>query len=312
MLNLPSGRGAVAGFACAGAAWGGPNESYNKRIFQAFFEAETPAGPPSDYFWPRWTLGSTLGTGTVNFITAMGSSRHARGYVLLGDPLLHLEMSPPTMHVTIDGAPVLSGEYFDAGEGQVVTFVADIIDEVEIDPSSIVVKDRGVVVDDDLYTVEAVGDTLGELGRWHRLTYEATILDESYDIRMSATDVNGQTGVFVVHVVGHGAKLTLDEVYSYPNPFYDTTTIFYKLNQGGVEVSIDIYTVGGRLIRTIDYAPGEININGVEWDGVDGDGDPVANGLYLFVLEARADGTTVTSGVGRMVVARGDRSPVVW
>ncbi|MCK5595810.1 MAG: hypothetical protein KAJ04_00045, partial [Candidatus Eisenbacteria sp.] len=306
MLNLPSGRGAVAGFACAGAAYLGPNVNYNRIIFEAFFEAETPAGPPSDYFWPRWTLGSILGTGTVNFITATGNSRPARTYVLLGDPLLHLEMSPPTMHVTADGAPILSGEYLEWSGRQLVTFVAEIIDEVEIDPASIVVEDHDGVVGDEFYTVEALGDTLGELGRWYKLTYETMIIDDLYDIRISATDANGQTSVFVVHVIGN-APITITDVINYPNPFHSTTRIIYTLNQSGADVRIDIYTIGGRLIRTIHDAPGDLNYNEVEWDGVDGDGDLVANGLYLYVVEAREDGGTATSNVGRMVVARGPR-----
>ena len=63
-----------------------------------------------------------------------------------------------------------------------------------------------------------------------------------------------------------------------------------------------------KLIKTIDDAPGEPNYNEVVWDGVDADGDLVANGLYLYVVEARGeDGTIVTSDVGRMVVARGPR-----
>jgi hypothetical protein len=195
----------------------------------------------------------------------------------------------------------------EASDGAPMTFIADIIDEVEIDPASIVVEDIDGVVDAGLYTVEAVGDTLGELGRWYRLTYETTIVLESYDIKISATDANGQTGVFVVHVVGQ-EKITLEEVINYPNPFHSTTRIIYSLNQSGADVRIDIYTVGGRLIKTIDYAPGDLNYNEVEWDGVDGDGDLVANGLYLYVVEARGeDGTKATSNVGRMVVARGPR-----
>jgi len=306
MLNLPSGRGAVAGFACAGAAFLSHNVDYNRIIFEAFFEAETPAGPPSDYFWPRWTLGSILGTGTVNYITAAGHSQPARTYVLLGDPLLHLEMSPPTMQVTADGAPILSGGYLEWSDRQLVTFVAEIIDEVEIDPASIVVEDHDGVVGDEFYTVEAVGDTLGELGRWYKLTYETMIIDDLYDIRISATDANGQTGVFVVHVVGN-EPITITDVINYPNPFHSTTRIIYTLNQSGADVRIDIYTIGGRLIRTIHDAPGDLNYNEVEWDGVDGDGDLVANGLYLYVVEAREDGGTATSNVGRMVVARGPR-----
>ncbi|MCK4510405.1 hypothetical protein KAW64_01630, partial [bacterium] len=262
--------------------------------------------PPSDYFWPRWTLGSILGTGTVDFITAAGNSRPARTYVLLGDPLLHLEMSPPTMQVTADGVPILSGEYLEWSDRQLVTFVADIIDEVEIDPASIVVEDYDGVVDPDFYTLEAVGDTLGELGRWYRLTYETMIIADLYDIRISATDVNGQTDVFVVHVVGN-EPITVSEVFNYPNPFHGTTSIFYRLNQSEVEVSIDIYTVGGRLIWTCEDAPGNLNRNEVKWNGVDRDGDLVANGLYLYVVEAREDGSIATSNVGRMVVARGPR-----
>jgi hypothetical protein len=307
MLFLPSGRGAVAGFACAGAAYLSDNVDYNRAIFRAFFESDTPAGQPADYFWPRWTLGSILGEGTVDFIVSEGYSSPARTFVLLGDPLLHLEMSPPTVRVTVDGASILSGEYLEASDGLPVTFVADIIDEVEIDPSTIVVEDRDGVVDDGLYTVEAMGDTLGELGRWYRLTYETVIADESYDIRISATDLNGQTGVFVVHVAG-SEQIALEYVINHPNPFYDTTRIIYSLNQSGAEVKIDIYTIGGRLIKTIDDAPGDLNYNEVEWDAVDGDGDLVANGLYLYVLEARgADGSTATSKIGRMVVARGPR-----
>ncbi len=307
LLFLPSGRGAVAGFACAGAAYLGDNVDYNRTIFSAFFEADTPDGSPADYFWPRWTLGSILGQGTVDFITAEGNSRPTRSYVLLGDPLLHLEMSPPTVRVTVDGASILSGEYLERVDDLPVTFVADIIDEVEVDPSTIVVEDRDGVVNEGLYTVEAMGDTLGELGRWYRLTYETVILQESYDVRISATDMNGQTGVFVVHVAGSD-QIELEYVINHPNPFYDTTKIIYSLNQSGAEVKIDIYTIGGRLIKTIDDAPGDLNYNEVEWDAVDGDGDLVANGLYLYVLEARgADGSKATSDVGRMVVARGPR-----
>jgi hypothetical protein len=306
MIFLPSGRGAVAGFACAGAAYLGDNVDFNREIFEAFFEEPVPEGSPEDYFWPRWTLGSILATGTVNFITSEGNSPEARTYVLLGDPLLHLSTSEPTMQVTMNGEPLLSGEYIEPVEGA-VTFVVDIIDEVEIDPSTIEVEDRDGVVGQEFYTVEAMGDTLSELGRWYRVTYATEIHDESYDIRFSATDMSGHTAVFVVYIAGQD-PIAFDYVINHPNPFYDTTKIIYSLNQSGAEVSIDIYTVGGRLIRTIEDAPGDLNYNEVEWDAVDEDGDTVANGLYLYVVEAKSeDGSTATSEIGRMVVARGPR-----
>jgi hypothetical protein len=304
MLLLPDGRGAVAAFACAGAAQLDDNTAFNREIFKAFFEAPTPGGPPEDYFWPRWTLGSILGTGTVEHTIDEQNSRPDRTYVLLGDPLLHLELSPPSIRVTLDGDPLVHDEFIEASGGEAVVFVADIMDEVEIDPVSISVIDTGGDPGD--ITVQAMGDTLGELGRWYRVTYETTIQERIYDIVFQATDVTGQTSRFVVHVP-EGGGLVLRDVANYPNPFYDTTRIIYVLNQSGVDVRIDIFTVGGRLIRRME-APGQLNYNEIEWDGVDQDGDPVANGLYLYVIEARTDdGSVVTSNVGRMVVARGPR-----
>ena len=304
MLFLPSGRGAVASFACSGAAILPDNESFNTDIFSAFFEEPTPAGSPDEYFWPRWTLGSILGTGTVNFIIDNSFSPAARTYVLLGDPLTHVEMSPPSIQVTLDGAPLVSGEYLEASGGELVTFVADFIDEVEIDPESITVEesDSGVIPDED-YTVEAVSDTLAELGRWYRVTYQTEIRYGLYDLRFSANDVNGQESVFVVHVA-EGENIVLRDVINHPNPFATSTKIIFQLTQSGASIDVSIYTVGGRLIRRMRDIPGELNYNEIEWDGFDQDGDRVANGLYLYVVEASgADGTRVTSPVGRMVKA---------
>ncbi|RLG69694.1 MAG: hypothetical protein DRO11_07355, partial [Methanobacteriota archaeon] len=106
MLFLPSGRGAVAGFACSGAAYRSHNADYNTEIFEAFFDPQTPEGPPEDFFWPRWTLGSILAQGTIDYISTLAGSVPTRSYVLLGDPLLRLETSPPTMQVTVDGEPI--------------------------------------------------------------------------------------------------------------------------------------------------------------------------------------------------------------
>jgi hypothetical protein len=308
MLFLPSGRGAVAGFACSGAAYRTENLFFNEDIFNAFFATPTPAGPPEDYFWPRWTLGSIFGEGIVRFLGSGGSDLRIRNYVLLGDPLMHVEMSPPAIQVTMDGVPLVSGEYLEASDGQVVTLVADIIDEVEVDPASIVVEDTGatpVVVPPEEYTIAAVGDTLGELGRWYRLTYQTEIRGGfPYDIRISATDANGRTATFVAHVA-EGDRILIRDVANHPNPFASTTRIIYLLNQSGADVDISIYTVGGRLIRRIEGASNDLNYNEVVWDGVDQDGDTVANGLYLYVIEAKGDdGTSATSPVGRMVKAK--------
>jgi hypothetical protein len=71
-----------------------------------------------------------------------------------------------------------------------------------------------------------------------------------------------------------------------PNPFNPTTVIRYDVPAGGGHVTLRLYDVTGRLIRTLanDYhTPGE---GIVTWDGKDEGGNPVASGVYFYRLQA--------------------------
>ena len=71
-----------------------------------------------------------------------------------------------------------------------------------------------------------------------------------------------------------------------PNPFNPNTTIRYELPAGGGHVKIEIYDVNGRLIRTLvdEFRPeGEQR---VAWDGLGGDGEQMATGVYFYRMTA--------------------------
>ncbi len=102
-------------------------------------------------------------------------------------------------------------------------------------------------------------------------------------------------------------KLILDQVYNYPNPFSKDTKFTFQINMPA-EVSINIYTVKGRLINTIDDI---IVSNGGfyatdSWDGTDKNTDLLANGVYLYKIKAKAFGDSEKSAeaIGKIVVAR--------
>ena len=305
MLHLGPDKGAVACFASTGLEYLTPNITYNKKIMEAMFTDTTPPGSPDEYFWPRWSLGGILGKAAVKYVTSTGSGIAARRFVLLGDPLLHIETSPPSIQLTVDGVPYVSGDYLEVVGDDPITIVADIIDEVEIAPASIVLEESDIgAIAPELYTVEAITDTAGQQSRWYRVTYTTMVRDWSYDIKLRATDANGVTSRFVLHIA-EGSRILIRDVANHPNPFDHTTRIIYLLNQSGADVRISIYTVGGRRIRVLENAPGDLNYNEIEWDGTDDEGDRVANGLYLYVIEVRGeDDTNATSDVGRMVKMR--------
>ena len=81
-------------------------------------------------------------------------------------------------------------------------------------------------------------------------------------------------------------SLILKDVLNYPNPFFQSTTFtFYLISEA--QVSVKIYTLAGRLISRIENISGLFGFNMIHWDGLDQDGDPVANGVYLYKIQAK-------------------------
>jgi hypothetical protein len=70
-----------------------------------------------------------------------------------------------------------------------------------------------------------------------------------------------------------------------PTPFRDATTFEYGLARAG-DVTLAIYGVDGRRIRTLASGPREAGFYRSMWDGRDDDGRSVANGMYYARLNA--------------------------
>ncbi|HEX8916953.1 MAG TPA: VIT domain-containing protein [Chloroflexota bacterium] len=86
-----------------------------------------------------------------------------------------------------------------------------------------------------------------------------------------------------------GAKvpLTTELVGNFPNPFNPSTTITFSLgHEGAPQVTIRIYDMLGRLVRTLvqdQLAPG---VHQVSWDATDDAGHRVASGMYIVRMTA--------------------------
>jgi hypothetical protein len=74
---------------------------------------------------------------------------------------------------------------------------------------------------------------------------------------------------------------SLEMVYNYPNPTSAGTYFTFQLPQDA-EVSIKIFTVAGRLIKTIEAPTQPAGYRQIYWDGRDEAGDQLANGVYLY------------------------------
>lgn len=72
---------------------------------------------------------------------------------------------------------------------------------------------------------------------------------------------------------------------NYPNPFNPLTTIEYSV-PSRAHVSIEVFDVLGRKVRTLVDEPRSAGSHRVVWNGCDNAGQPVSTGLYLYRLKA--------------------------
>ena len=72
----------------------------------------------------------------------------------------------------------------------------------------------------------------------------------------------------------------------FPNPIREQAVIRYTVDQEMAStVSLRVFDLLGRHVRTLVDVHQEKGTHEVIWDGANGDGIPVANGVYLFKLQ---------------------------
>ncbi|MES2688892.1 MAG: FlgD immunoglobulin-like domain containing protein, partial [Bacteroidota bacterium] len=88
--------------------------------------------------------------------------------------------------------------------------------------------------------------------------------------------------------------------FPYPNPA--TTNVKFVFTLTGAsppdQLLIRIMTVSGRIVKEItkdDFGPIKIgqNLSDYSWDGTDNFGDRLANGVYLYQVLTRINGSTI-------------------
>lgn len=83
---------------------------------------------------------------------------------------------------------------------------------------------------------------------------------------------------------GVADSIDLLELYNFPNPFAGETEFHFVLNGNARSAELSIFTLRGRRIRTLENLALRGD-NVLTWDGLDEDGDPIANGVYFYKLK---------------------------
>ena len=110
-------------------------------------------------------------------------------------------------------------------------------------------------------------------------------------------------------VTAGASQLALRNLIPFPNPFDNSGTHFSFLLTGSetADLKIHVFTLAGRSIYTgvvHGLAPG---YHQVAWNGLDAEGDELANGVYFYRVSVKTTSGATTQQLGRLVKLRRPR-----
>ncbi|MFM7079333.1 MAG: type IX secretion system sortase PorU, partial [Bacteroidota bacterium] len=130
-----------------------------------------------------------------------------------------------------------------------------------------------------------------------------------HSLKFKVWDIHNNSSEAVTEfVVAESAELALERVLNYPNPFTTKTSFFFEHNRpcGNLEVQVQVFTVSGKLIKTINQVVGceGYRYDGVTWDGRDDFGDPIGRGVYVYRLKIRDESGAVADKYEKLVLLK--------
>ena len=193
------------------------------------------------------------------------------------------------------------------------TLIADLQDEYGINTSGGEVGHKlETWLDGATQSIDLTDYYKSSTGNFQQGTIEYQFLGISagtHTLRLRAWDTYDNASIAeVIFSVLSSSGLQLTNVFNYPNPFSSSTLFTFQYNDlGNLNVQVKIYTVAGRLIRTLQQIGVSSHSNTVQipWDGRDRDGSPIANGIYLYKIVARTlDSKFSSEAVGKLTVLK--------
>ena len=122
------------------------------------------------------------------------------------------------------------------------------------------------------------------------MTWQIDDLDEgNHEVTLIVYDnFNSPAIKKVSFITKDEKKVDINNLLTYPSPFDGKRDFYFTFTlTENSDITISIYTITGKKIKTIkeyNLATGFVKIG---WDGKDADGDKIANGTYFYKVRAK-------------------------
>ncbi|HQH19442.1 MAG TPA: type IX secretion system sortase PorU, partial [Bacteroidales bacterium] len=137
----------------------------------------------------------------------------------------------------------------------------------------------------------------------------AKLSDGMHTLKLKVWDIyNNSSEKIIEFIVAESGEIALTHVLNYPNPFTTNTSFYFEHNQSYCEmdVKIEIFTISGKLIKTIDKKIQTMGFrpDPIPWDGLDEFGDPIGKGVYIYKLKVKDENGKTAEKIEKLVIIR--------
>jgi len=206
----------------------------------------------------------------------------------------------PTINLYLNDENFVSGNI----TNEEPTLIALLEDENGINTASGIGHDIVAIIDNDEtnpYILNGYYETDVDVYTSGKVNYPFRDLEPGlHTLTLKAWDVynNSSTAEIQFVVYDKDEKLKIENVLNYPNPFVNYTEFWFNHNSSEpLDVSIQVFTISGKLVRTINgntdnsdcCNQGSSTLSrSIVWDGRDDFGDKIGKGVYVYKLTVQS------------------------
>ncbi len=278
----------------------GPSLSFkvNKNILYRGSASVTNGKFTVDFVLPK-DINFEFGPGSIHFYATDETSTDAIGCynnIIVGgsSPIVIEDNEGPEIDIFFNDKSFQSG-------GKVNTtpiLIVDLEDEngINLSSSSIGHDITAALEDqngDKIVLNEFFSPTMDKTGSG-TVTYQMGELEPGlHKIYLKAWDIlNNSSEEMSEFLVFESEEGFIENVFNYPNPFSTSTEFSFEhdLISTNLDIRIDIYTISGKLIKTIEseqFSSGS-RVDNILWNARDDYGGKLAKGIYLYKINVVA------------------------
>ncbi len=219
-------------------------------------------------------------------------------------PIDATSTGPPQVQIWLDSKKFVEGDYVSTDP----LLMSEIEDENGINILGSAGHKILLLLDDTMEPVDVTSGFVYNIGSYTKgeLTWQLSDLSEGrHTLQLIVFDnFNTPTVAQTSFISKRSGKVAIEQMLPYPNPMEKDGYFTFVITEDS-DITVMIYTITGKKIRTLKKPNCSAGYNQVYWDGKDGDGDKIANNTYFYKVKAKQlSNGKATEKIGKFIILK--------